>query len=869
VPVRRIRTEQRWSWVDLRLVPPAVTVWAFTLIARGLSPGLLLGLAVAATTGAGALLVRSRGRAGATSAVVVGCLAALTVVGAVSAVRAHARATSPLPELAARGAVVPVVVQLDDDPRVLAGAGAPRVLVRGSVTEVAGRSAGGDAVLLFGPEDQWAGLLPGQSVRLRAAVRAAEPGDDVLAVLSARSPPRPVAGPGPLQGAAGGLRAGLARSAARTLPDRPAGLLPGLVVGDTSAMDPTLTAEFRRAGLSHLTAVSGANVAIVVALVLWPLRARGTDRRAQAAVAALAIVGFVVLARPGASVLRAAVMGGVAVLALASGRSRAAVPALAAAVVLLLLAEPPLATDAGFALSVAATAAIVLLAPSWSRSLRLRRVPRPLADALAVSAAAGLVTAPLVAALSGVVSVVSLPANLLAAPAVAPATVLGLLAALAAPLVPGAADLLVWLAGWPVRWLVAVAERAAAVPDGATGWPAGAPGALLLALLLTGGAWALLRWPRLRLLVLAALVGIVAVGWPLRQVSRGWPLSDTVVVACDVGQGDALVLPTGPGEAVLVDAGPDGALVAGCLDRLHVQRLPLVLLSHLDADHAGGLAGALANRDVGEVATGALAPTDDRVPHLEEVVAQAGAEHLVLAPGQRRRIGTADFEVLAPDPDRAVAGAAANDLSMVLRATQRGLRVLFTGDLGAEAEARIMADGTDLSADVLKVPHHGSADADAGFIAASGAAVALVSVGADNTYGHPTDRLLDWLAADGMRTYRTDRDGDLAVVGRAGNWGVAVRGPDVVQRATASGPADVPAGTAGGPVAVRNRRQRVAAWPRGTAGSTSRPDVPAACGGGRGGAPARPRRLRRAGRGARAPPRQRGARAGCGRPADR
>ena len=855
--------DQRWTWLDLRLVPSAATVWALALATPVVPQTALVAAAGAGAVAGTVLLVRYRGGGGAAVGVLVAVLAALVVGGTLGAVRASARAGSPLPGLAGRDAVVVVVLQVDDDPRPLSAAGEPRVLVAGGVTRADGHQVGGDPVLVFGPAAEWGGLLPGQSVRFRAAVRAAEPGDTVLAVLSARSPPVLLGGPGPVQSAAGVLRAGLAASAVRTLPDRAAGLMPGLVVGDTTAMDPQLTAEFRRAGLSHLTAVSGANVAIVVALVLWPLRARGTDRRLQAGVAALAIVGFVVLARPGASVLRAAVMGGVAVLALASGRSRAAVPALSAAVLLLLLASPELATDAGFALSVAATAAIVLLAPGWARSLRSHRVPRPLADALAVSAAAGLVTAPLVAALSGVVSVVSLPANLLAAPAVAPATVLGLLAALTSAVAPGAADALTWLAGWPVRWLVVVAERAAAVPDGATGWPAGARGAVLLALLLAGGAWALLRWPRLRLLALAAVVGVVVIGWPLRQVGRGWPVADTVVVACDVGQGDALVLPTGPGEGVLVDAGPDGALVAGCLDRLGVHRLPLVLLSHLDADHVAGLSGALAGRAVDTVATGALAPTDDRVPELERVVAAAGAEHAVLVPGEQRRVGDAAFEVLAPDPRRATAGAEPNDLSMVVRATVRGVRVLFTGDLGAEAEARIVADGTDLSADVLKVPHHGSADADPGFLAASGAAVALVSVGADNSYGHPTDRLLDWLAADGMRTYRTDTGGDLAVAGRAGEWGVAVRGPDVVQRATAEGPVAVLA-------ASGSSRSRVAAWRRGSTGSsTARPDVPVAGRVGGGGAAARPRRLRRPGRRARAPPGQRGARTRCRRAADR
>jgi competence protein ComEC len=438
--VRRARTQQPWAWLDLRLVPAAGTVWLLTLVAPHAPVRLLLTTAAVGALGGAAVLAGNRRattvrRAGVAS-VLLGCLAAVTLTGAAAAVRGHARAVSPLTAAAEQQATVPVVLELDDDPRLLAGAGVPRVLVRAGVSEVGGRPLGGDPVLLFGSAEDWAGLLPGQTVRLRAAVRPAEPGDDVWAVLSARTPPEPVGGPGPVQRAAGALRSGLADSAARTLPDRPAGLLPGLVVGDTTAMDPALAAEFRRAGLAHLTAVSGANVAIVVALVLVPLRSRGSDRRLQAAVAALAIVGFVVLARPGASVLRAAAMGAVGVLALASGRSRAAVPALAATVVVLLLVRPALATDGGFALSVAATAAIVVLAPGWSRSLRRRGVWRPVADALAVSAAAGLVTAPLVAALSGVVSLVSLPANLLAAPAVAPATVLGLLAAVVSPVLP-------------------------------------------------------------------------------------------------------------------------------------------------------------------------------------------------------------------------------------------------------------------------------------------------------------------------------------------------------------------------------------------------------------------------------------------------
>ncbi len=673
-----------------------------------------------------------------------------------------------------------------------------RVLVAGAVTAVVGAPALRPArVLLFGAAADWTGTLPGTEVVVRVAVRPAEAGDDVVAVLAARAPPEPASAAGAAQQVAGELRAGLAASAARVLPADEAGLLPGLVVGDTTRMQPGVTRDFRRAGLGHLTAVSGANVAIVLALLLWPLRRRAVHRRWQAAVGVLGLVGFVLLARPSPSVLRAAGMGAVTLLALASGRSRVAVPALAASVCVLILVDPALARDGGFALSVAATAGIVLLAPGWSRSWRRRGLPALLADALAVGAAAGVVTAPLVAGMSGLVSVVSLPANLLAAPAVAPATVLGLLAVLAGPVSPGTADVLVWLAGWPTRWLVLVADRAAAVPDGATGWPGGPVGALLLAVLLLAGAAVLVRWPRTRPLALAVVVGVVALGWPARQLTTGWPVPGTVLVACDVGQGDALVLPTGAGEAVLVDAGPDPELVDGCLTRLGVVRLPLVLLSHLDADHATGLPGALAGREVDEVATGLLSPTEVRVGALADQVSAAGARLTQLPAGTVRTVGTATIEVLAPTAADARPGVDANALSMVARVVQRGISVLFTGDLGADTEARLLARGVDLRADVLKVPHHGSGDADPDFLAATGARVALISVGADNSYGHPTARLLDWVTASGMQVHRTDLDGDLAVAGQAGDWGVAARGVDDVQRAVAGGP------TPGGPLRSR------------------------------------------------------------------
>ncbi|TFV61897.1 ComEC/Rec2 family competence protein [Geodermatophilus sp. DF01-2] len=767
----------RWTWVDLRLAPATAAVWGGTLLAP-LLPVPVLAVAVPLALAA-AVWVSRRGRS-AVAVVLLGVLAAVAVTAATAAVRAVARESSPLAEVAQEGRTVLLELRLAGDPTAVRGVGPQRVVAEATVTGLEHgetRTRLDDAVVLFAPAEHWLELLPGQVVRVRAAVSPAEVDEGLVARVSVRGPPELLGDPPWVQRATGGLRDGLRDAAVRVLGPQAGGLLPGLVVGDTRAMDPVLVEDFRRAGLAHLTAVSGANVAIVLAGVLAPLRRRAVDRRVQALVALVALAAFVVLARPSASVVRAAAMGAVTLLALATGRSRAALPALGGAVVVLLLLDPALARDAGFALSVAATAAIVLLAPGWSRRLRERGWPLPLADAVAVAAAAGLATAPLVAGLSGLVSPVSFPANLLAAPAVAPATVLGLLAAISAAVVPPLGDALVWLAGWPVRWLVVVAQRAAALPDGATGWPAGTRGAVLLTVLLLVAGWLLWRFPRARPLALAALVGVVVLGWPLRQVTRGWPPERAVIVACDVGQGDALVLPVGGDAGVLVDAGPDVGAVDACLNRLGINELPLVLLSHLDADHVGGLAGALAGRAVGTIATGTLSPADHRTTDLERVVHRAAAEHRVLAPGDELTVGGVDVEVLAPRPERATASAEPNDLSLVARVTVREVRVLLTGDLGAEAEARLVRDGTDLRADVLKVPHHGSGDFDEGFLTATGARVALVSVGADNTYGHPAPNLVAALHRAGMRVHRTDREGDLAVVGEKGAWGVAGSAP--------------------------------------------------------------------------------------------
>jgi competence protein ComEC len=400
-------------------------------------------------------------------------------------------------------------------------------------------------------------------------------------------------------------------------------------------------------------------------------------------------------------------------------------------------------------------------------------VPGWIADALAVSVAAFLVTAPLVAGLSGQVAPVAVIANLLAAPAVAPATVLGVLAALVSPLAPPVAQALAWAAGPFVGWLVRVADRSAGIARGALPWPSGAGGAALLAgvlvvLVLLG------RSRRRRALLFALVLGLALVLVPTRLVPPGWPPAGWAAVACDVGQGDAVVLATGrPGWVVLVDAGPDDGRIDSCLRRLGVQGIALVVISHLHADHVGGLAGALRGRPVGGVAVGPV-----RVPEwaLREVVrhaAEAGAPVVALAAGRRLAWPALTLDVIGPphptasvDPDD---GTQVNDGSVVLRATTPAGTILLPGDAELSEQAELLGAHVDLHADVLKMPHHGSRYSVPAFLDAVAARAVLVSVGAGNDYGHPNIALLARLSNAGAAVRRTDESGDVAVVPEGGH----------------------------------------------------------------------------------------------------
>jgi competence protein ComEC len=473
-------------------------------------------------------------------------------------------------------------------------------------------------------------------------------------------------------------------------------------------------------------------------------------------------------------VLRAAVMGAIALLALAGGRPRSALPALGAAVLVLVFVSPALAPDPGFALSVLATAGLILLGPGWAERLRARRVPPGVAEALAVPAAATVATAPVIAAISGTVSLVSIPANLLAEPAVAPATVLGVLAAVVSPLSPTAAGWLAWLAGVPVRWLIAVGTRAAHLPDAAVSWPGGVSGAAILVAVFVAGV-AIVRWRPARRIAFALVAGSAVVLVPVRTVLPGWPPTGWLFVACSVGQGDALVVRAGPGAAMVVDAGPDPIPVDGCLRRLGVRSVPLLLLTHMHADHVDGIAGVLRGRAVGEIDVGPSHEPAAGSQEVQDATRQRGLPVRTVSVGERRQVGTLVVDVLAPSAPFHGTRSDPNNSSVVLRVATGGPTLLLTGDVEVEAQDALVRSGADLRADILKVPHHGSAFQSPAFLRAVQAHVGVISVGKDNDYGHPSPALLHELDRIGVHAFRTDLDGDVAFCQQDGRLAVVTR----------------------------------------------------------------------------------------------
>jgi competence protein ComEC len=506
--------------LDARLVPAALTSWAVTAAGILWPIGGAVGSVCAAGSVFGVLLWRARHRSPRMRAFGIG-LVAVGVVGAgfgfAIAMRANAVARHPV--TAAFGTAAQVVVTPSESALSL---GRGRLMFRATLQQL-GHDQTSGRVVVFAPARDFSAVMVGQPMRFRARIARPTRHDLTVAVVNAIGEPT-MGHAGPVHRAAHAVRAAFAATARQVLPADQAAMLPALVLGDTSTVSTATSQEFRAAGLTHLTAVSGANVTIVCGAVLFTSRLIGP--RAGVALAGVALVLFVIVVQPTASVLRAAVMGGIALVGVLSSRRRQAIPALAATVLVLMVAAPQLAVDVGLALSVVATAALVVIAPVWSRRLVAAGWPKPLSDAVCVACAAQLVTAPLIAGISGRVSLVAAAANLAVAVLIAPITVLGSVAGALCLFWPAAAQLLIRFTGPELWWVLRIAHWAAGVPAANVPVPSGIPGVLVVgvAAILTAVLWRR-RWFRTGMAVAAA--GLLA--WSLSGllVGAGGPVGRT------------------------------------------------------------------------------------------------------------------------------------------------------------------------------------------------------------------------------------------------------------------------------------------------------------------------------------------------------
>lgn len=607
-----------------------------------------------------------------------------------------------------------------------------------------------------------AGLRPGVIVRVTGVLRAPDRGAAARhahATLAARVIEATGRRRGGVAGLVDGIRERAQRALERSLPREPGALLSGMVLGQDGDVPRDLADAMRASSLSHLTAASGQNIALLVALAVGLGIASGFGVRARRLLALALIAVYVPLAGAEPPIVRAAVMGVAAIAAASAGRPSSRADALLLAAAVTLAIDPRATGDLGWQLSFAATAGIALLAPALTRALT--RLPRALAAAAAVTVAATLATAPVLALRTGQSSLVAIPANLTAAPAVAPVMVLGFAAAVVGQVSAAAAVPLAWPAGAGAAFVAAAGRWWGGLPVAAAQLPPILPLAICAAVVLAllGGRVGLRR----RIPVAAAATAAVLVALALATAGHGGrrpapplPAGTLRVTGLDVGQGDATLLQAG-GATVLVDTGPPGSDLVAQLRAAGVRRIDLLVLTHPQLDHIGATEALTSAFTVGAVLDGR---GDD--PHWRRLDRDLGRARLIAAAaGTRLRAGTMLIDVLWPPRGPAAAGTDPNDRAIVLVAAAFGRRVLLTAD----AESNVLAQLPLGPVDVLKVSHHGSRDPGLPrLLGVLRPRVALIEVGAHNDYGHPTAQTLAALAAAGVPAVaRTDRDGVVRV----------------------------------------------------------------------------------------------------------
>ena len=634
-----------------------------------------------------------------------------------------------------------------------------------SLISIDEQPASGRGYLIFDEQE----LARGVRVKVEGQLEPAGRNSRDSFLLKPSSEIEVVSDPTTTQGFLNDLRANYVASIAGVTPDAKT-LVAGLAIGEIAELSEELEEKMRIVSLTHLVAVSGSNCAIVVGMVYLVAVGLRFGRTGRTVISLTALLLYVLLIGPDPSVLRAGVMAASVTLMIALGRRTWALNALALATLVLLIADPWLAVEFGFGLSVLATAGILLLAPAIAERLG-NRMPMLLALGLSVTISAQLFCLPLLMQLQPGLPTYSVIANLLAGPMVAPVTVLGMIALLVTPIAPWLAGLISFLASLGTWVIEMVAIIFADLPVAYFPWATGFPATVLSTLLILAvGAWLRAGPVQLRQLGVGAVVVIavttISVPAASEILPKSWPLKQWQVVACDVGQGDALVIQS-RGRTALIDVGADEDLIDECLSALLIRIIDLLVLTHFDFDHVGGLAGAIKGR---EVATAIISGFPDDRPATAislERLDEAGVSVVIANPSISGVLGDYSWKILGPSKE-ATEAKDSNDASVVMVFLGPELDLLLLGDLGESGQQRIATAAKKILVSstkplILKVSHHGSNDQSAELHESLRPELSLVSVGSTNGYGHPGKQLLDLLARSGSEVLRTDLSGSIAV----------------------------------------------------------------------------------------------------------
>jgi competence protein ComEC len=549
------------------------------------------------------------------------------------------------------------------------------------------------------------------------------------------------------------------------------GLVLGITDGDTSLLPLDVQDQFKTLSLTHLNAVSGTNCSIVVALVLALLIRFGASRKWRLVGSALGLCAYLVLVGNQPSVFRAAIMGLIVLAGLSLGSRFPARNALALAVLALLLIEPQYALDYGFALSVLATLGVIELAPRVDRYFS-RWLPKGLSLVLAVALSAQLACLPVLVLLQPKFGLLGIAANILAEPVVPAITVLGVVGALAAILgLSSLAGSIFWVASLPAQYLIALAKFLATASVTIDlpiriGGVCVAVVILLSVLAITSSHIRLKAAGIAVLLVAVALSSILVIQGALK--AKSFASGDWFYVACDVGQGDGTVIRSGTHIAV-IDVGRDPKPIDACLKRLGVTHIELLVLTHFDLDHVGGVAGALAGRKIDSAMLTSFVDDRPGAVATQQTIEQAGIPITLAEKGMVGTLGGFNWLVLSPH-HAGQDSEDSNDGSITMYWASKSVRIITMADLPAKGQMRLAEERSEWWQPemlnlplILKVSHHGSADQFPEFIQWLHPLVATISVGLGNSYGHPTAFTLDLLRSCSNLVLRTDQLGSISL----------------------------------------------------------------------------------------------------------